>query len=186
MSLQPKLRCQTNPLNEDDLTNGLMDMCHDCIRIHMVGVEVGSFRGISAEVFATKCKHITCIDPWDLASNNGYKEIDRQALMNAEVEFDLMMSKYKNISKIKKFSSKAVDMFDDRSLDFVYLDGAHDLNNVLLDLKIWIPKIKDNGFISGHDYNMIKNILYNKNIKVLTYKDTSWISRVTADNRGEK
>ena len=41
---------------------------------------------------------------------------------------------------------------DDGSLDFVYIDGGHDFDNVMLDLILWSPKVRSGGVVSGHDY----------------------------------
>ena len=40
----------------------------------------------------------------------------------------------------------------DKSLDFVFIDAAHDYESVLTDLELWFPKIRDGGIIAGHDY----------------------------------
>jgi len=36
-------------------------------------------------------------------------------------------------------------------LDFVYLDAAHDYDNVKLDIKCWYPKVREGGILGGHD-----------------------------------
>ena len=41
----------------------------------------------------------------------------------------------------------------DGSLDFVYIDGAHDFDNVMLDLIVWSRKVKAGGIVAGHDYD---------------------------------
>lgn len=40
----------------------------------------------------------------------------------------------------------------DNSLDFVYLDGAHDYKNVLAELPLFYKKIRSGGVLAGHDY----------------------------------
>ncbi len=45
-------------------------------------------------------------------------------------------------------ASKAVP---DESLDFVFLDADHSYEGVLADLRAWAPKVKREGFLSGHD-----------------------------------
>lgn len=40
----------------------------------------------------------------------------------------------------------------DSSLDFVYLDGAHDYKNVLRELPLYYRKIRPGGVLAGHDY----------------------------------
>ena len=42
--------------------------------------------------------------------------------------------------------------FLDHSLDMVFIDGAHDYESVMTDILSWLPKIKKNGLICGHDY----------------------------------
>ena len=40
----------------------------------------------------------------------------------------------------------------DKTLDFVFIDGDHTFNNVMLDILLWTPKVRKGGIISGHDY----------------------------------
>jgi len=47
---------------------------------------------------------------------------------------------------------EAVKTIKDASLDFIYIDGLHDFDSVIMDLVCWIPKVKKKGIISGHDY----------------------------------
>jgi hypothetical protein len=56
------------------------------------------------------------------------------------------------INPIQSTSIKAVERFNDKSVDFVYIDAAHDYENVISDIKAWLPKVKDTGLIAGDDY----------------------------------
>ncbi|CAJ1379483.1 unnamed protein product [Effrenium voratum] len=40
------------------------------------------------------------------------------------------------------------------SLDLVFVDGAHDYESVLQDLKAWWPKLRAGGIMAGHDFSM--------------------------------
>ena len=42
-------------------------------------------------------------------------------------------------------------MYQDNSLELVFIDAAHDYNNVCLDINAWLPKLKYNGILAGHD-----------------------------------
>ncbi len=42
----------------------------------------------------------------------------------------------------------------DKSLDLVYLDAQHAYSSILEDIKLWLPKIKSNGTLAGHDYGV--------------------------------
>jgi predicted O-methyltransferase YrrM len=43
-------------------------------------------------------------------------------------------------------------MYKDRSLDFVFIDGSHEYEDVKEDIYHWYPKVKKGGIIAGHDY----------------------------------
>lgn len=49
-------------------------------------------------------------------------------------------------------SLEASRHFTDGSLDFIFLDGSHDLNSVRQDILLWQPKLKASGWMAGHDY----------------------------------
>merc|ERR1711879_559644 len=53
---------------------------------------------------------------------------------------------------IKGLSVQAAKMFEDESLDWVYVDALHDHKSVIKDLEAWYPKVRWGGFLSGDDY----------------------------------
>ena len=53
---------------------------------------------------------------------------------------------------IKKPSETAFLDIPDNSLDFVYIDGNHKYDYVMLDILLWSRKVKKGGMVSGHDY----------------------------------
>jgi hypothetical protein len=48
-------------------------------------------------------------------------------------------------------AERAAD-FEDASLDFIFIDAAHDYESVRKDLAAWFPKLKRGGIFAGHDY----------------------------------
>jgi len=62
-----------------------------------------------------------------------------------------------NWKLIQDFSEDAVRRIPDQSLDFVYIDGDHSYDSVMLDIILWSRKVRKGGIVSGHDY------FYNKN-----------------------
>lgn len=42
----------------------------------------------------------------------------------------------------------------DKSRDFVFIDADHSTEGVIADIKAWRPKLKPNGWLIGHDWNM--------------------------------
>jgi predicted O-methyltransferase YrrM len=58
----------------------------------------------------------------------------------------------KKLNFLSMTSVEAANSFPDESLDFVFIDASHTYENVLQDIKAWLPKVKKGGIISGHDY----------------------------------
>jgi hypothetical protein len=57
------------------------------------------------------------------------------------------------LTPIRKPSLEAVTRYQDASLDFVFIDAAHDYDSVKADILAWKPKVKPGGYLGGHDYN---------------------------------
>jgi len=55
---------------------------------------------------------------------------------------------YKHLSTDPSF----VAQVSDKSLDFLYLDGAHDYENVKRELLLLFSKVRPGGVLAGHDY----------------------------------
>ncbi len=53
---------------------------------------------------------------------------------------------------IKSDTVEAARMFDDGSVDLVFVDADHSYEGVKRDIAAWIPKVRRGGWIGGHDY----------------------------------
>lgn len=51
-------------------------------------------------------------------------------------------------------SAELAQEIEDGSLDFVYIDSAHDYSSVKEDLQAWYPKVRLGGWVTGHDYTL--------------------------------
>ena len=115
-----------------------------------VGVEVGTERGLYAKVLCERNPGVKlyCVDPWteydDYHDFTGKMEDNYQETKKRLAPF--------NCELVRKFSLEAVKDFKDNSLDFVYIDGNHNLKNVVADLVEWTKKVRPGGIVSGHDY----------------------------------
>lgn len=56
------------------------------------------------------------------------------------------------ISPVTGDSADSAALFEDGSLDGVFIDAAHDYDSVVRDVAAWFPKVKPGGIIAGHDY----------------------------------
>ena len=124
--------------------------------------------------------HLDIIDPWiwnefftDINDRVQVERIYRSDEMNAEhrrVVEEVGKDPYKifhhyldptellcsdNIDIIQDTSEHSIVRYDDKSLDFVYIDGDHSFDVVRRDIELYMPKIKDGGIISGDDYNCV-------------------------------
>lgn len=115
------------------------------------GVEIGVEQGAYSEVLckANPKLHLCGIDPW--VGYRGYKEFNATMGPNYEAA-KKRMAPY-NCTLVREFSAKAAEAFEDDSLDFVYIDGNHNLVNVVNDIDVWLRKVRVGGIIAGHDYS---------------------------------
>lgn len=77
---------------------------------------------------------------------------------------------------IRANSQKASEIFQDESLDFVYIDANHAYDFVVDDINYWHSKVKKGGYLWGHDYIKLDwyndpNFLPNKKDKHIYSKD---------------
>jgi len=120
-------------------------------------VEVGSWKGRSSVYMAVEIinsnKNIKfdCVDVWEY--------VDTQNDIPVGSFDGLYFNFLKNIRPVKSFinpikmtSELASFLYDNNSLDFIFIDAAHDYDNVINDIKNWLPKLKPGGCIAGHDY----------------------------------
>lgn len=176
--------------------DGLIKMCEENINNKMDGVEIGCWMGESTEVISSYCRKIWSVDPWDTVYG-GYGNVYRggkidnnikirrtkEQMKVIEMLFDDRTKNISNITKIKNRHENIVNDFKDNTLDFVYIDALHFYDECKKDIKLWLPKIKKTGFISGHDYNekdvkrAVNDTLNTKNIKV--YSDFSWVVQLS-------
>lgn len=126
-------------------------------------VEVGCWKGksvvcLGVEIInSQKCITVDAIDTWEGSEEH----------LNVESPFyePLLKQKdglynhfLKNIEPLKQIirpvrmnSVDAAQTYDNSSLDFVFVDASHDYENVIKDIRAWLPKIKVNGVLAGHD-----------------------------------
>jgi hypothetical protein len=56
------------------------------------------------------------------------------------------------VNSYREYSVIASKKYENESLDFVFIDGNHSFEEVVMDINHWLPKIKKNGVLAGHDY----------------------------------
>jgi hypothetical protein len=120
-----------------------------------LGAEIGVDKGEFSEVL---CKdnpnlHLYSVDPWmKIAYEDGNPYRDQQENFDLGYEESTKRLAPYNCTIMRKTSMEALADFEDKSLDFVYIDANHDFPNFTMDLHYWIKKVRPGGIISGHDY----------------------------------
>lgn len=154
-------------------------------------IEIGSYMGESTMMFASSnvFKEIYTIEPFKNVDGKieGFNQKNDYNWDTIYNEFQTNTRFFNNISLHKDFSYNVADKFEDKSMDFIYIDGDHSYDQVKQDLEMYLPKLKDNGVIGGHDYNK-KNKLYIKNtIRAIdeivgkpdkVFIDSSWLKQL--------
>lgn len=126
-------------------------------------VEVGSWKGKSASLMGVEIINsgkkikFDCVDTWNgseehLDPNNWAFEPNLSKpdwLYNLFLENTKPIKEY--INPIRLPSLDACKLYEDKSLDFVFIDAAHDYENVCKDIDAWLPKIKKGGILAGDD-----------------------------------
>ncbi len=117
------------------------------------GAEVGVSSGYYSKHLCSFCPKfkLYSIDAWQLFS--GCTHGETQAGMNSLYQKAVArLASFKNNQIIRDWSMNAVKLFKNESLDFVYIDAAHDYQSVHKDISVWSKRVKKGGIIAGHDY----------------------------------
>lgn len=131
--------------SRDDLPQFFVEMGYK------VGAEIGVYKGEFSKKFAQAGLALYAIDPYQIYP--GYKDPGGQEKWDGLYQrAKKTLAPYPNCTIIRKTSMDAIKDFADESLDFVYIDGNHNLKYVIEDICEWSKKVKNGGVISGHDY----------------------------------
>jgi len=127
-----------------------------------VGVYVGGFSQMILDTLNPRLLYL--VDPWETGS-------DKNSTEKHYVHLDNLPTAYSNNEMLKgimeKFSSQiinnkvkiqvgfsydVVDEFPDDFFDFIYIDACHLYGSIKADLEMFLPKLKTDGLMCGHDY----------------------------------
>lgn len=180
----------------EEWIRGLEKLCTSSLSSKMKMVEIGSFAGESTEVFARHVSQVFAIDPWHASyqedvllgcADGPVRDYIRAAgltpMSEIETLFDSRTSQATNVQKIKAFDHDALDLFDDESVDFLYIDSIHTYEHVKATILRWIGKLRPGGIIGGHDYctrnweGVVRAVDEIFGSPDTVFEDTSWIVR---------
>lgn len=112
-------------------------------------IEIGSFVGKSTICLAQGAieghgAKVYSIDPHTLGGAAAYHQlIENLYRFNVRNQVEVFVSPSKD----------AVRFFAENSVDFIFIDGAHDYRNVSQDLDLYLPILAHGGIVAVHDCN---------------------------------
>ena len=121
-------------------------------------VEVGCWRGESISYLANCLRErwsqvrIYAVDCFDTITNEIDPIFYKTGEYWKEYEQELIAKNVRNkVNDIKSLSWDAAEKFNDRDVEFVFLDACKNEMSMDKDLQAWWPKISGWGVLAGHD-----------------------------------
>jgi len=120
---------------------------------YTVGAEIGVARARFSQYVLRHMPDLKlyAIDAWQLFDGN----VNNRSQQYMDESYAITKNKlapYK-AEIIRDWSMNAVRKFADESLDFVFIDAAHDYKNASDDIREWSKKVRKGGLVCGHDYS---------------------------------
>jgi len=135
------------------------------LREGMVGAELGVFNGdFSKVILKSNPSKLYLVDVFEGFTVSGDKDGLNMQSTNLDESFAKLNQVYSNDDRVVIVKSKSVDFLnslDDDSLDFVYIDADHSYEGVKADIAVSFTKVKNGGYILGHDYTWSNNHTHN-------------------------
>jgi predicted O-methyltransferase YrrM len=113
-------------------------------------VEVGVYEGALSRMLAAlpMLDHLYVIDSWD----GYYSRLGDEHMEKVAAGVIAWGATQSNVTVSRLDSSDAVAAFEDESVDFFHTDGDHSLAGIRRDIRMWEPKVKRGGILSGDNY----------------------------------
>ncbi len=127
-------------------------------------IEIGSYRGVSTEMFLLTCQRVVAVDPWE------YPE----GIYN---EFIARCGKYPGLEVYRGRSPDELARFGNE-FDMCYIDGLHEEAAIIADITACHRIVKPWGAIAGHDFHLphVKRAVMSCLLSApAEFKDGSWL-----------
>jgi hypothetical protein len=123
-------------------------------------VEVGSWKGKSVAYLGVEIVNsgkdikVDAVDTW-MGSPESPDHL-KDVYVRTNTLYSLFLANIAPLSHVIKpirmASVDAAKLYEDNSLDAVFIDAGHTYDAVKADIAAWLPKVKVGGILAGHDY----------------------------------
>jgi predicted O-methyltransferase YrrM len=122
-------------------------------------LEIGVFKGDFLDYLVKNCNigSIDAVDLFEGISCSGDVDGNNVVFYDIGLSYLELTEKYKDVSNVKICKANSVKFLqnqEDDIYDIIYIDGDHSYEGVKNDLINSYSKIKNGGYIMGHDYEM--------------------------------
>ena len=127
-------------------------------------VELGTYKGKSTSFIVTEMLNkgrnvkFYTVDTFQGDSGSTDKqEVEAYTKVNVSKMYEEFKQNTKHLegkfTTMVNYSDEAAEYFLDNSVNSLFIDAGHSYEAVLKDITAWLPKMKNGGIMSGHDYN---------------------------------
>lgn len=119
------------------------------------GAEIGSYEGRYANsILKDWSGKLYLVDVWRPLNIEDYRDSSNQYNYKNIINncLDNIRDHENRCYMIRSDSVAASELFQNESLDFIYIDANHKYEYVKQDMETWFPKLRKNGIFAGHDY----------------------------------
>lgn len=132
--------------------------------VSLAGVEIGVMTASGSVSMLDKMPNLKlyCIDPWVHVDQEAF-ELGGYTQEQHDINFEHARKRlafYGDRAVILKKKSDDALIFIPPGVDFVYIDGHHQFDQVMKDIQNYLPKIRKGGIIAGHDYLQVPDVTW--------------------------
>jgi len=128
---------------------------HGCKNIIEIGVWKGHTTRNLLRVFDDELDRFWSVDTWNVMGPGHGRmtkmDFNAWSILHARVCLDMYY--FKSLRVLRMSSAEAATMFPKGyEFDLVFIDASHYYADVKADIKLWWPRVKKGGLLTGHDY----------------------------------
>jgi len=125
-------------------------------------VEIGSFLGRSTHYLATALYNagkenvkIYSVDTFTGSSEHASLNIPKDFSSTFKQNLEFFIEKgMVVVCQGRSDDPRILEQFEESSIDYIMVDGAHEYEPVMDDIRNWWPKLKNDGVMFGDDYSL--------------------------------